>query len=188
MFEDNFIMFDPYPVSQLADINNFFDSNNLTTFIAESNSFSYRQIFGSAKQIKFPTEIFVHDQTITSRRNDLSDDWNELLCLLDPIVSFMTTQINSKFEQHYSLFSEINIMPPGSHIKAHYDQHEGVGKNYRMHLVLSTNSCVKFLVEGKNKMLPQGTCFVFDNSKKHEVINSHLSKSRTHLVIDFKSI
>lgn len=181
MHEDNFIFFDPYPVEQLEELNYFLKNGELSSVIIDTEN-SYHKVpeFKEINHIFFPVGIFI--ESIYKKIKG----WSEIGDLVNPLVEFMSNQVNSRFENHYPIEVQLNIMPPGTSILKHKDTHPGVGIDYRTHLVLSTNDLVEFIVEDNMITLPQGTCFAFDNSKLHEVHNNHVSLSRTHLIIDFK--
>ena len=192
-FVDNFIFFDPHPIEKLTKLELFLNSINIELFqrndaFAKHARVEQKNAFYGVNQIRFPDFIFAHDRNFKKRRADLENHWKEFVLTFDPVIEFMTNQINSKFPPHYPAGAEINILPPGGAIKLHIDDHFGVGKDYRMHLVISTNDLVMFTVQNKDRHLPQGTCFIFDNSKIHSVANKHDSLSRMHLVVDFKLI
>lgn len=178
-FIDNFIFFDSYPVEKLKDINEFLEGNVIPYF----TPYDVHKILilKSCNQILFPEFCFVN-----RAYNDIPE-WKEICNIVNPLVEFMTESVNSKFENHYPCHAEINIILPGSSMALHADDHFGVGEDYRTHLVLSTNDLVRFIVENKSTTLHQGTCFIFDNTKKHAVYNNHTSLSRAHLVIDYST-
>ena len=192
-FVDNFIFFDPHPIEELTKLELLLNSMNIKPFarndeFAEKNRDDTQHAFYGVNQLRFPDFVFKHDHNFKKRRDTLEMHWKEFVLIFDPLIEFMTNQINLKFPLHYPAGAEINIMPPGEVIKPHSDDHWGVGKDYRMHLVISTNNLVRFTIQDKDKHLPQGTCFIFDNSKVHSVVNKHDSLSRIHLVVDFRKI
>jgi len=179
-FIDNFIFFDSYPIEKLKDINEFLEGD-ITPFLM-----TYEQhkilVIKSCNQILFPEFCFIN-----GAYKEIAG-WKEICDMVNPLVEYMTGQVHSKFENHYPCHAEINIIPPGSVITLHADDHLDVGEDYRTHLVLSTNDLVRFIVEGKPATnLFQGTCFIFDNLKKHAVYNNHASLPRAHLVIDYST-
>jgi hypothetical protein len=181
-FVDNFIFFDSYPVNKISVVAQWLSNSNLDRYYRADdfahNAKHYEEHnFHGITQIVFPDYVFAD--------NNASPDWKGLCNVIRPLVEFMYQQI-SKFGRFRPKHVEINIMPPGSQIKKHCDDMEGVGSDYRMHLVLCTNDSVEFTVEDKSRHLPQGTCFAFDNSKAHEVVNRHAQLTRIHLVIDFE--
>jgi hypothetical protein len=181
-FVDNFIFFDSYPVDKLSLVEQWLDNNQLDDFY-RNDDFGRNPMFGDGsafygtKQILFPKFIFYN--------KNYTDEWQDLCTIIEPLIAFMQDQI-SAFGTYQPKQVELNIMPPGTVIKPHVDNHLGVGEDYRMHIVIDTNEAVEFIVEDRINHLTQGTCFAFDNSKMHSVTNGHDSVSRIHLVVDFK--
>jgi hypothetical protein len=179
-FVDNFIFFNSYPVEKLSAIVKWLTDNQLNDFY-RNDDFSQQQqntiIWYGTQQIVFPKYVFYNKNYTTK--------WQDFCTIIEPLVEFMQKQM-SVLGEYQPWQVEINMMPPGTVIKPHIDNHVGVGEDYRVHIVISTNDAVEFFVDDKVKHFPQGTCFAFDNSKVHSVINNHKSLSRMHLVVDFK--
>lgn len=179
-FVDNFIFLDSYPIEKLKGIDAFLNNTDLTPYITPPRTHKII-VIKSINQILFPEFCFIN------KEYEQLDEWKDLCSIVNPLVEFMSKQVDSKFKNHYPCHAEINSMPPNTKILKHKDDHYGVGIDYRVHLVLETNDDVEFIVEGNALSLPKGSCFIFDNSKLHEVHNNHSLLSRTHLVIDYST-
>ena len=170
-FNDNLIMFESCPIEFLSDINSLISKRNLEPLRNWDRFSNPKHPFHTVNHIPL------------GRFETLSG--TELYCLTLPLVNFMTNQINLKFKNYVPAFGEINTLKPTVSIGRHTDAHIGIGYNFRMHLVLSTNDLVEFTIDNKIYYFPQGSCFIFDNTKEHEVHNNHTTLSRTHLIVDF---
>lgn len=182
-FVDNLIIFKSFPIELLSRINLFLLKEGLDPFLHNAvPGFSLpNHPFHYVNHIMFPPNIFQKiDYEIFKKKEEA-----ELYSLTKPLVSYMTEQINLKFKNSVPVYSEINILNPNISIGRHTDHHQGVGVNFRMHMVLSTNDLVEFIIEGKKYYFPQGSCFIFNNTKEHEVYNRHPELSRIHLIVDF---
>ena len=177
-FNDNLIMFESCPIELLSDINSLLSKKNLDPLL--DNRFSDpKHPFNKVNHMpihEFQKVNYEMFETLLG---------TELYCLTLPLVNFMTKQINVKFKNYIPAFGEINTLKPTVSIGRHTDEHMGIGYNFRMHLVLSTNDLVEFIIDNKIHYFPQGSCFIFDNTKEHEVHNNHPTLSRTHLIVDF---
>jgi hypothetical protein len=179
-FDDNLIMFESCPVESLSNINSFLSKKNLDPLLS-SRFANPRHPFNKVNHIVFPVNRL---QKVNYEMFETLLD-AELYSLTVPLVNFMTKQINLKFKNYVPFAAEINILNPTVSIGRHTDHHPGVGYDFRMHLVLSTNDLVEFCIEDKQHYFSQGSCFVFNNTKEHEVHNNHPTLSRTHLIVDF---
>jgi hypothetical protein len=74
---------------------------------------------------------------------------------------------------------------PGSAIKLHKDEGDYVKAHDRFHLVITTNSDVKFTCEAEEIHMNAGEIWWFDNKKEHSVVNNG-STERIHVVVDMR--
>jgi hypothetical protein len=184
-FVDNLIIFESFPIALLSPINLFLLKKELDPFLykefTKKRFANPKNPFHKVNLIRFPINIFQEVNYEIFKNLEAI----ELYRLTKPLVDFMTKQINSKFKNYVPAYSEISILNPNFTLGRHTDQHPVVGSDFRMHLVLSTNDLVEFIIEDKKNYFPQGSCFIFDNTREHEVYNRHPELSRTHLIVDF---
>jgi quercetin dioxygenase-like cupin family protein len=76
-------------------------------------------------------------------------------------------------------------LQPGSVIKLHKDEGDYVKAHDRFHLVVTTNSDVKFTCEAEEVHMNAGEIWWFDNKKEHSVVNNG-STERIHVVVDMR--
>ena len=213
-FTDNFIFFNPYPIERLKEINHYLESTDLSSLCIIHKKVEFPKanwLWNKINQVLFQNYSFIDkaysnssfknnflyfweqfykqdDHTYSDEEIDnIMKKWQEISEVINPLVEYMGEQLNATFPGHQPRSVFLNIMPPNTKVHRHSDTQEGVGIDYRVTLVLSTNDASELIVEGKGTHLPQGTCFAFDNSTMHEFHNNHLTQSRTHLVIDFST-
>lgn len=213
-FTDSFIFFKPYPIEKLEEINRYLETTDLSPFSIIHKKVEFPKmnwLWNRIDQILFRDYSFINkaysknsfkndflyfwekfykqdDRIYTNEEiDDVVKKWQELSEVIYPLVEYMRDQLNAKFPGHEPRTVFLNIMPPNTKVHKHSDTQEGVGIDYRVTIVLSTNDASELIVEGKGTHLPQGTCFAFDNSTIHEFHNNHLTQPRTHLVIDFST-
>jgi hypothetical protein len=73
----------------------------------------------------------------------------------------------------------------GAVIKPHIDEGEYAKAHDRFHLVITTNSGVKFKCETEEVHMSAGEIWWFDNKKEHSVVNNG-NTERIHVVIDMR--
>jgi hypothetical protein len=181
-FSNNLITFDHYPTNNLKEINNFIaDGKNLRLIINRSETlirFNGLHPFNKVDHVSISVNKSNYNQKLNIHRFNF-------YTLIDPLINFLTDQINLKFKNYIPRSAELNVLKPNTSIGRHTDAHPGSGIDFRMHMVLSTNNLVEFTIDNKIYYFPQGSCFIFDNTKEHEVHNNHSTLSRTHLIVDF---
>jgi hypothetical protein len=179
-------LFKSIPVDELKEVTDFLQIEDLSEHASSLEQL--KQIrgeglyaFGGSTLLCFPKKVFC------DRNYRLNPNLNDrVLDIVYPLVAFMWKQLTEfSNKEFYPCFAEINIMPPNSEISTHSDSVEGIGIYPRVHLVLFSNDNVDFVVDNTTYHLPTGTCFVFNNSLLHSVVNHSAFFSRAHLVVDF---
>ena len=75
-------------------------------------------------------------------------------------------------------------LSPGSKIREHEDYFLGIEYGLiRIHIPITTDSCVEFIVGNQNLVMEEGETWYLDLSLPHRVSNNS-NKDRIHLVID----
>jgi hypothetical protein len=172
-------IYDPCNLPALAQLNMYLQTKNLNKHYREGPDI-FGDIFAGVLHIPFDDYIFCD----TNYRSD-SEQNSSWLDLIYPLVKYMQEQVCKHTGKNYiPKHSEINIMPPGGKIKPHIDKGY-VTNGPRVHLVIFTNSDVKFIVDNESFYFQPGTCFQFNNFLLHSVENNHSTNSRIHLVADF---
>jgi len=183
--KNRFAILQSYPSERLQDIVEYLKTRDLYTSVCTDNK--YRgPYFHNSDWILFPTKIFDERNYANVLPVYKHAHWQPIYKLTRPLVNFLSQQVSSIFSGTYATsMVEFNILPPNSEITPHIDQHIGSHLMIRAHMVIYTNDHVLFSVDGEQKHFVDGDCFVFDNKEMHSVVNSHPTKSRCHLVVDF---
>jgi Aspartyl/Asparaginyl beta-hydroxylase len=75
-------------------------------------------------------------------------------------------------------------LPPGCRIDPHRDRHPSFGCGHRIHVPITTNTGVRFSVDGRPFSLQVGQVYEINNIKVHSVINRG-STDRIHFIFDY---
>lgn len=75
-------------------------------------------------------------------------------------------------------------LPPGGRITPHRDKHRSFHRSHRVHVPLTTNARVRFVVDGVPHRFTVGHAFEIDNQKSHSVMNNGESH-RIHFLFDY---
>jgi hypothetical protein len=75
-------------------------------------------------------------------------------------------------------------MVPGARIDPHHDAHPSFECGHRIHVPLTTNERVRFVVDGRPFRLEAGQVYEINNRKTHSVINKGAT-DRIHLIFDY---
>ncbi len=75
-------------------------------------------------------------------------------------------------------------LPPGARIDPHRDRHPSFGCGHRIHAPITTNSKVRFSVDGRPYNLQVGQVYEINNLKVHSVINRG-NTDRIHFIFDY---
>lgn len=77
-------------------------------------------------------------------------------------------------------------LPPGAVVRAHVDRAPYFAKTLRLHVPLQTHDQAWMICGGLSFRMAEGEVWVLNNSTTHAVWNAHPSRSRTHLICDFR--
>ena len=75
-------------------------------------------------------------------------------------------------------------LPAAARIAPHRDKHVSFRHSHRIHVPLSTNSRVRFLVDGAPHRLLVGRAYEIDNQRPHSVLNNGAA-ARDHFIFDY---
>ena len=75
-------------------------------------------------------------------------------------------------------------LPAGNIIKPHVDRHPSFHAGHRIHVPLTTNPRVRFMIEGRPFRLEVGRAYELNNQKKHSVMNKG-KEDRITLIFDY---
>ncbi len=73
---------------------------------------------------------------------------------------------------------------PGSQIRTHFDSDPMLIAAHRLHIPLTSNDGVEFLIDGERVVMSVGSLYELNNRLWHSVINNG-TQSRIHLLIDY---
>ena len=177
-------------ISVLDRLNNFLK----TDLSPYERSNSYRPgFFDGSVFIRYPNASLVKDEHVynylyTTNFNGIKnhphrfidEKWNSLVKLTEPLVNHILGVLPVPCE---AIAAEINILPPGVNILPHVDKHQLLQETHRVHIVLDTNDKVFMFGDKEEKHWPKGSCFIFDNTLRHNVKNDG-NTNRAHLVVD----
>ena len=60
----------------------------------------------------------------------------------------------------------------GGRINPHFDSHSTFRKSHRIHIPITTNARVRFMIDGKPHRMQVGNAYEINNQKTHSVMNS----------------
>ena len=75
-------------------------------------------------------------------------------------------------------------LPAGNIIKPHVDRHPSFHAGHRVHVPVTTNPRVRFMIEGRPYQLEVGRAYELNNQKKHSVMNKG-KEDRITLIFDY---
>jgi hypothetical protein len=72
----------------------------------------------------------------------------------------------------------------GCKIKPHVDSHPSFHRGHRIHVPITTNPRVRFMIDGRPHQLPGGQAYEINNQKNHSVMNKG-KEDRITLIFDY---
>lgn len=75
-------------------------------------------------------------------------------------------------------------LPAGNIIKPHTDKHPSFHASHRIHVPLTTNSRVRFMIDGKPHQFEVGQAYEINNQQNHSVMNKG-QEDRITLIFDY---
>ncbi len=75
-------------------------------------------------------------------------------------------------------------LPPKGRIKTHYDAHASFRYSHRIHVPITTNPRVRFMIDGRPHQLSVGEAYEINNQKMHSVMNTG-QEDRITFIFDY---
>ena len=75
-------------------------------------------------------------------------------------------------------------LPAGNIIKPHFDKHPSFHAGHRIHVPITTNSRVRFMIDGRPYQLEVGKAYELNNQKNHSVMNKG-KEDRITFIFDY---
>jgi len=73
---------------------------------------------------------------------------------------------------------------PGGKIKPHVDSHPSFAQGHRIHIPITTNSRVRFMIDGRPHQFEVGQAYEINNQKNHSVMNKG-KEGRITFIFDY---
>ena len=80
--------------------------------------------------------------------------------------------------------SMVAKLPAGNIIKPHVDRHPSFHAGHRIHVPVTTNPRVRFMIDGRPHQLSVGRAYEVNNQKKHSVMNKG-TEDRITFIFDY---
>jgi hypothetical protein len=110
------------------------------------------------------------------------DTWNKWKDLVEPVIK----QVLSVYDNGDKAFINKCLIPklgPGMSIDEHIDCAYGFNVSHRIHVPLTTNDDVYFIIGGQRCIMEVGKAYEIDNKRLHKVSNKG-ETDRVHLLFD----
>jgi aspartyl/asparaginyl beta-hydroxylase (cupin superfamily) len=75
-------------------------------------------------------------------------------------------------------------LPAGGRIAPHIDQHPSFRRSHRIHLPITSNHRVRFMIAGRPYQMEVGQAYEINNQKQHSVMNSG-KQDRITFIFDY---
>ena len=75
----------------------------------------------------------------------------------------------------------------GGRINPHFDNHATFRRSHRIHVPITTNARVRFMIDGKPHRMQVGNAYEINNQKTHSVLNSG-TEDRVTFIFDYMPI
>lgn len=75
-------------------------------------------------------------------------------------------------------------LPPGGRINPHFDAHASFSHSHRVHVPITTNPRVRFMIDGKPFRPEIGKAYEINNQKTHSVVNTG-TEGRITFIFDY---
>jgi aspartyl/asparaginyl beta-hydroxylase (cupin superfamily) len=72
----------------------------------------------------------------------------------------------------------------GGKITPHIDAHESFRRGHRIHIPITTNKRVRFMIDGRPNQLQVGQAYEINNQKQHSVMNKG-KEDRITFIFDY---
>lgn len=107
----------------------------------------------------------------------------------DSLSRFAIPLMHDIIERHYRKGGTIiramaAKLKAGTTITPHVDSHASFHHSHRIHVPITTNSKVRFMIEGRPHRLRVGNAYEINNQKRHAVINNG-DQDRINYIFDY---
>ena len=107
----------------------------------------------------------------------------------DPLAEYAVPVMHDIIERFYPKGGTIiramaAKLPAGARITPHVDQHPSFRMSHRIHVPLTTNSRVRFMIDGRPYQFELGQAYEINNQKTHSVMNSG-KEDRITFIFDY---
>ena len=137
-------------------------------------------------------EVHQQTQSIVLVFTDL-EDWPEVAIVKeagwDRLASVAIPIMHDIIRQHYPPGGTIiravaAKLLAGGKITPHVDSHPSFHKGHRIHIPITTNSRVRFMIDGRPHQLQVGQAYEINNQKSHSVMNKG-KEDRITFIFDY---
>lgn len=107
----------------------------------------------------------------------------------DRLAEFAIPLMEQIIEKHYAHGGTIiramaAKLVSGGKIKPHFDSHPSFSAGHRIHVPVTTNPRVRFMIDGRPYQLKVGEAYEVNNQKTHSVINKG-DEDRINFIFDY---
>ena len=107
----------------------------------------------------------------------------------EPLAQFAMPLMHDIIERHYIKGGTIiramaAKLLAGGRIKPHIDTHPSFRMGHRIHVPITTNSRVRFMIDGRPHQLQPGQAYEINNQKNHSVMNKG-KEGRITFIFDY---
>ena len=125
---------------------------------------------------QFPSDLRSH------RQSAYAPLWNEWQPVLEPLIAHAAASYG--YRQGRTTRIMLARLLAGKEIARHVDNSPSAEVPHKIHVPLTTNAQVRFLIGHGDYFLPRGRAYEVNNRRPHEVRNGSAS-DRVHLIFDY---
>ena len=107
----------------------------------------------------------------------------------EPLAEVAMPLVDRIIDQHYEAGGVVvramaARLDPGARILPHVDKHPSFHRGHRIHIPISTNHRVRFMIDGVPYRFTPGNAYEINNQKPHSVMNNGKT-ARIHFIFDY---
>jgi hypothetical protein len=125
---------------------------------------------------QFPVDLHSHRQSVYA---PLWDEWQQVL---EPLIRHATA--GYKYQRGRTARVMLARLLAGRDVSRHVDKSPSAAVPHKLHIPVTTNPQVRFLIGDGDYFLPRGRAYEVNNRKPHEVRNPS-ECDRVHLIFDY---
>ncbi len=122
------------------------------------------------------------DGTIEDLEVRQSDGWGSLADVAVPVMHDIIARFYSPGGTIIRAMAA--KLPAGGRINPHFDADQTFHRSHRIHVPITTNARVRFMIDGKPHQMRVGNAYEINNQKTHSVMNSG-SDDRITFIFDY---